>query len=471
MTELLWILTWLPLVLTAVSELPAPYDVKVTLDESGYILRWEPGAGTAAGTWFSVAVTVEDTSRNVWCQASGCQHVQSPLICNLTGAFKDLTEPYDIQVKAHLGNRTSQTAWLNDSVPLKHLPLPELKVAPCGPNICVDLLPPQLLQHIREQYDMIKYQLRIKSSDHDEAKVRMFRPLRSHNESNLVPGRDYCFSIRFSHDLVGLNSNFSKPYCVSTPGKTVLDAVVSVVLGLLVLGVIIVFFLLFWTGFICLKPTLMPSVLTSIHHLEVRLSTWSASLSSLQSVWLMAPPVGKSSSSVSEEDDEESCRETSDRNSLGANYALRPGASLLSSSSSSSTSLSSSSKPEPPPSPCCIQTVDGSPLQPEARVALETQPGAEQNPQRPDSVTEVRTGEKKEVKVGEEVNLSTLTFGLPEKEEEEEEEDCPDVPEEFSALVPPLVQPPHPAAAAEDEEEDAAYGDCDYMCRLPAAVS
>ncbi|MEQ2184624.1 hypothetical protein GOODEAATRI_009938 [Goodea atripinnis] len=255
---------------------------------------------------------------------------------------------------------------------------------------------------------------------------------------------------------------------------------------LMVLAVIGVFALLFWTGFICLKGMPMPSVLTSISHLEeVRVSSCRASLSSLLNIRLVAPPVGRNSSShfFTEERDEESGTETSSRNSSGANYSLRPVTNLLSSSSSSS-SLSSKCKPPPSCSSCSNQTPDSSVLQPEAPAAAETQAGAEQNPLRSDNLISVRTEEEENEEeeneeeknegdmVKQDVNLLTLTFGWPEKQNEEE--DFPDVPEELSAPDLPLVLPSQPAAVASSwtsDDELQSYEDCEYMNRPSADVS
>ncbi|MEQ2254696.1 hypothetical protein ILYODFUR_006226 [Ilyodon furcidens] len=476
MTELLWILTCLPLVLTAMIEPPAPSKVTVTLDHTGYILRWEPGAGTPAGTSFSV--TTRHPSQPKEIPVSSCKQVQNLLVCNMTKAFTDPTEIYDIQVRAHLGKKTSQPAVLKEYKPIAHLPLPRLNVTPCSSNLCVNFLVPY--KHLQETYNRIHYELQILSGGH-KVKDLTHRSLKTQNMTDLAPGREYCFLIRFADSLLNLTSDFSQPVCHSTPGIFSSDPVVSAVACLMVLAVIGVFALLFWTGFICLKGMPMPSVLTSISHLEeVRVSSCRASLSSLLNIRLVAPPVGRNSSShlFTEERDEESGTETSSRNSSGANYTLRPGTNLLSSSSSSS-SLSSKSKPPPSSSSCSNQTPDSSVLQPEAPAAAETQAGAEQNPLRSDNFISVRTEEEKNEEeknegemVEQGVNLLTLTFGWPEKQNEEE--DFPDVPEELSAPDLPLVLPSQPAAVASSwtsDDELQSFEDCEYMNRPSADVS
>ncbi|MED6270251.1 hypothetical protein CHARACLAT_008322 [Characodon lateralis] len=475
MTELLWILTRLPLVLTAMIELPAPSNVTMTLDHTGYILRWVPGAGTPAGTSFSVTTkTISKQHKEI--QVSGCKQVQNPLVCNMTEAFTDLTEIYDIQVRAHLGKRTSQAAVLKEYKPIARLPLPRLNVKPCSPNLCVDFLVPY--KRLQETYNRIHYQLQIRSGGLGEVKDLTNPSLKTQIMTDLAPGREHCFSIRSADSVLNLTSDFSQPVCHSTSGIFSSDPVVSAVACLMVLAVIGVFALLFWTGFICLKGMPMPSVLTSIRHLEeARVSSCRASLSSLLNIRLVAPPVGRNSSShlFTEDRDEESGTETSSRNSSGANYTLRPGSNLLSLSSPSS-SLSSKCKPPPSSSSCSCsnQTPDSSVLQPEAPAAAETQAGAEQNPLRSDNLISVRTEEEENERemVEQDVNLLTLTFGWPEKQNEEK--DFPDVPEELSAPDLPLVLPSQPAAVASSwtsDDELQSYKDSEYMNRPSADVS
>ncbi|MEQ2315274.1 hypothetical protein AMECASPLE_020573 [Ameca splendens] len=256
MTELLWILTCLPLVLTAMIELPAPSNVTVTLDHTGYILRWEPGAGTPAGTSFSV--TAKRLHKEI--PVSSCKQVQNPLVCDMTEAFTDPTDIYNIQVKAHLGKKTSQAAVLKGYKPIAHLPLPRLNVTPCSSNLCVDFLVPY--KRLQETYNRIQYQLQIRSGGHKEVKVLTNPSLKTQNMT-LAPGREHCFLIQFADSVLNLTSDFSQPVCHSTPGIFSSDPVVSAVMCLMVLAVIGVFALLFWTGFICLKGMPMPSVLVS----------------------------------------------------------------------------------------------------------------------------------------------------------------------------------------------------------------
>ncbi|KAM4561255.1 interferon alpha/beta receptor 2-like [Fundulus diaphanus] len=259
MSELLWMLTWLPLVLTAVGELPAPSNLSVTVGPSGYFLRWQPGAGTPAGTFYRVKTKTSTDAR--WFPVNDCKHVQEPLSCNLTHPFTVAMEEWNVQVTAHLGNRTSPPAELKRYVPIAHLLPPLINVTHCSSIICVSFLPPP--QHHPYIYSRLHYELRIQRSGVQKAEVLNLQSLTTHNETNVAPGQEYCFSIRFANSLFKLKLNFSQPVCISTPRSASSGAAVATGMCLMVMAVIAVFALLYGTGFICLKRRPMPSVLVS----------------------------------------------------------------------------------------------------------------------------------------------------------------------------------------------------------------
>ncbi|PWA26243.1 hypothetical protein CCH79_00013724 [Gambusia affinis] len=514
MTELLWILTCLPLALTAVSTLPAPINVKVTVDQLGYVLRWEPGVGTPNGTSFNVytyrwvspggvfewkplQAAVENSADDSVFVLRDSHPERKPEDFEEFHFRNRLTGKGEAEGGRHAanvigsGNRT-RDGRVEDSRPpniyvffsAAVLGPPEFSVSGCGNCLVLQVRdgPGTPSYHNEELKDLHKeMELNVRRT-RDGAEVFWARPT-----GRRPPGKTQdtleglCLSAGlgtpwdssggaggsdWGEGSLGFPSEAATP---ATRGRRWMDgwmdAVISAVLSLLVMGIIAVFALLFWTGFICLKRRPMPSVLTSISHLEeVKVSSCGDAPSSLLNVRSMAPPGAKRTSSSSEESDEESCTENSGLSSSGANYALHQGANPLSSTSSSSSSLSSASKPKPPPN----RTPDS---QHEVLVVIEPRPGAEQ---KLDSL-EKRITEEEEaaVNVGQEVNLLTLTFGWPEEEEEEEEkadeeEGCPDVPDELRALAAPLVHPPQPAddaAATYCTDEDEAYDDCDYMCR------
>ena len=54
-----------------------------------------------------------------WLPVDGCQRVQHPLVCNLTGTFSDRSETYSTTVTARLGGRTSNSSTYNDFQPIR----------------------------------------------------------------------------------------------------------------------------------------------------------------------------------------------------------------------------------------------------------------------------------------------------------------------------------------------------------------
>ncbi|XP_070693985.1 interleukin-10 receptor subunit beta-like [Pempheris klunzingeri] len=462
---LIWMLTWLPQVLEAMSELPQPVGLTMTSSNFRHILKWAPGPGTPTGVCYRVTVNTDTGS--IWRLVAGCKCVQEPLVCNLAEAFSDQTQVYLTQVTAVLEGQTSKPVTHPGFKPIEdtHLDLPRLTVTPCGRDLCVDLQPP--MEQLREIYSDLHYKLRIKSFSEEKAQFfKDTRFLKREILKDLAPGRKYCVSVRFCDSFRHRESNYSQPVCAFTPDIFTADALISATLCVLVMLGVATVALLVYTGFICLKMKILPSVLTSISHIEevLVISPCTASLSSLLDLEPTPPSsVGKRSSQTSDESDEESVTESTG-GCRGGGYELKGIAHLLFSSSSSSLSAPLSPKPEAPPSFPSDQTPHLLNAQPEAPPSfpsdqtphlLNAQPEAPAAPncalsahtashsdclseadqcvpdRRPPahrhSLTERIEPNKEEKEVVEEgntsdVNLLTLTFGRPEEEEEEEEE-------------------------------------------------
>ncbi|XP_023154636.1 interferon alpha/beta receptor 2-like [Amphiprion ocellaris] len=426
MTALVWMLSWLPLVLPAMSELPMPVNVTLTTSHFSHILKWEPGPGTTTGAYYLVSITTE---RGTWMPVAGCEHVQQPLVCNLTEAFSDPLETYITMVKAH---NSSLSAIISGYTPIMHLGLPLLTVRSCGRDLCVDLQPPK--EHLREAFDSLSYQLKIRSNYWKESQfVEETKSLKTVILTELAPGRQYCVSVRFSDGLEAKKSNFSQPVCAVTPGIFPEDSLISTSLCLLVIVVVVVVALLVGTGCICLKRRPLPTVLASIQHMEnvLVVATLTTPLSSFLKIWPTVPSPGEKRSrlSLSDESDEESATESTS-GSTGGCYNLRLGTSLLSSSSSSSLSTSLSPKPEPSPGLSSKQPLDFFNSQPKGLIPTDTHSSAGLKPlliTGTDSLTgeESKAEETEHKAVGQrdsqDVNLLTLTFGRQGENIEEEE--------------------------------------------------
>ncbi|XP_019731219.1 interferon alpha/beta receptor 2-like isoform X1 [Hippocampus comes] len=282
MIIVIWTLTSLPRILSAFSELPQPVNVEIISINFIHMLTWAPGPGTPADIYYQIGINTDVGT--AWVPVTGCQHVQYPLVCNMTGAFSDPRQVYITQVTAKWRAEVSRPATHPGFQPIKdtHLDLPVVAVTPCGKNLCVDLLPP--MRHLWEFYNSLSYQFRIESSG--PSRAPFFQKTKSLNGTvlkNLAPGRRYCISIRISDRLVPRESNYSQQHCAVTPGIYTSDSVTSAVLCVISIAAIVIVILLIYTGFLCLRNIRVPSVLTSIHHTK---EVWvvvprNASLSSL----------------------------------------------------------------------------------------------------------------------------------------------------------------------------------------------
>ncbi|KAI9535042.1 hypothetical protein NQZ68_007130 [Dissostichus eleginoides] len=395
-------------VLPAMIKLPSPVNINLTSSHFKHELRWEPGPGTPTGVYYHVAVMTDRAT--LWVPVAGCQHVQSPLVCNLTEAFPVRNQRYLTKISALLDSQPGEVTFVIHPgfEPNKDtaLDLPLLTVTPCGHDLCVDPRPP--VEHLRAFYDNRHYKLRIQSNNANNA--QSFMDTQSMERvilKNLASGRQYCVSVRISDVWERRKSNYSQPVCAFTLDHYTADPWISASLILLVICALVVLALMLYTGSICMTQRPLPSVLRSIHHIEERtvVPSCNSSLSSLLNLEPAAPPSGEKSSSHSsdESDEEEESVTERPRGGRGGEYQVRGGPNPLSSSSSSSGSAPLSPQPLPG------QTVCYNPSPP-----AETCTSAGLQPASPSPTdTHCSTiGTKVEGGGGSrEVNLLTLTFG------------------------------------------------------------
>ncbi|XP_056266827.1 interferon alpha/beta receptor 2-like isoform X3 [Pseudoliparis swirei] len=276
MTALVWMLAWFSHVLSAMSELPQPFNATLNSRHFIHMLKWEPGPGTPTGASYHVTVTTD--TGTAWLPVVGCEDVQHPLVCNLTEAFSDPKRVYFTQIEELLEAQHSQIVMLSGFKPIQdtQLDLPLLTVTPCGEDLCVDLQPP--MEHLGEIYDSLNYKLRIKSSNADTPQsFQNTKSLRRQVLKNMASGRRYCVSVCFSPGrVVSRESNYSQPVCASIPGHDAAgtghcvrghvskDSWISATLCLLVMCGVVAGALLVYTGFIYLRRPL-PWVLMCAH--------------------------------------------------------------------------------------------------------------------------------------------------------------------------------------------------------------
>ncbi|XP_053185069.1 interferon lambda receptor 1-like [Scomber japonicus] len=457
MTALIWLLTWLPQVLSVMSELLPPVNVTLTSKQFTHLLRWSPAPGTPAGVYYHVAVTPNTGSR--WQPVTGCKRVQHPLVCNLTEAFSDPKLTYFTEITTRLDTQPpSPPFYYKGFYPIKDTELdpPLLNVTPCGKVLCVDLQPQT--EHLRDIYNSFSYRLRI-NTDRNQS----FRNTKSLDQvilKDLAPGRQYCVSICFSDPVIPRKCDYSQPQCAFTPATFATDALIgalsSALVCLLAMSVVVMVVLRVRAGFMCLKWKPMPQVLTSIQHRQEDLALPSSS--SLLNVTVTLPSAGRKRNSQTSEDSDGESDTESTAVSTGGGYKLRVGYKPLSASSTSSSSSSAPLSPDPvvphsyslkpdsvflPPgffSPQPEASTSGSRLDQTGTANTTSPPASALNPAGPDSPAEqgrpVGDGDCQVV------NLFSLTFGR--LEEEEEEKSHPDIsevePESPSTI---LILPSH----------------------------
>ncbi|KAJ8004586.1 hypothetical protein DPEC_G00137810 [Dallia pectoralis] len=310
MTPLIWIFIWL-LPRSALCDLPAAVNVSLSSNHFIHLLTWAPGPGTPSGVHYRVMVNKLRQEVNTWKDAAGCEHVQSPLVCNLTEEFSDKYETHYYRVHTVLGDEPSSMSAIVGFDPFStHLDPPLVTVGVCNSTLCVDLKPP--LDSLRDVYDTFEYNLTINRSQYN---VPFNSPKRVVLK-DLAPGQKYCVSaIRFRK--VGRswkNFFYSRLDCASTP----VNHTAGTGTGILVvafMAVIIIpcaVYLLIQTGYLCLKQDL-PHVLLFIKHQDMQLleSGSKENFSVVQEVLSSPPSVRKHTESDDDDDDDSKVERTS----------------------------------------------------------------------------------------------------------------------------------------------------------------
>ncbi|XP_078795309.1 interferon alpha/beta receptor 2-like isoform X2 [Oryzias latipes] len=454
MTSRVWIVACLPMVLAAVSEVPAPTNLTLTFRNLQHLLTWRPGPGTPPGSVYRVT---KRTDRDVEAAVHGCERVQPPLTCDLTAALhKHPFDSYSIRVTALVGNKASPAEEVKFK-PAKYLDPPLVTVTPCGRNLCVELRPPH--SSLSSVYNQSLFQLETRDSSRPSDPIlKDGVSMEGEVLEHLVSGRRYCVSIRFADTLNGIQSNFSQPVCAHTPGIFAAEPLITVLLCLLLTAVTVSMGLFLWTRTTCLLFSKLPSVLTTIRHLEeVLVQSLPESVSSLSNT---GGPKALALSSSEDSEDEEEEEEESITDSSGASsqegYKGR----------GDSSSLPSSSGLRPPPTSCPDPPCQKKAQDPRSRTELSG------------STAGVGTDEQKLLggEAGaQEVNLLTVTFS---RELEEQQEDhllslCCSGPseegagpeEDLAGGVTAASQPPQREVV--EEEDDDSSG---YMCRSQHSV-
>lgn len=322
MTPVILVVSWLLQAHSVMCDLPAPVNLTLSSKHFVHQLRWDPGPGSPRGVYYRVKV-LSDRGGQSWKVVAGCEHVEFPLVCNLTKAFSSHSHTYYNQVFAVSGNQVSPPANQSGFKPIDGTLLdpPVVSVKACGSTLCVDLKPP--VDGLRDVYDKFRYSLSIRSSRHGAKYSEEMKSLKKILK-NLAPGREYCVSVRImdSEERSDKNSSYSQPHCAFTAAKYIADTEISVVLCLLVLFGLCSTTLLFRTGFICLRQHL-PEVLSSIQHHEENLHPVPYDEEPFSSVHLVPPSPPSGSTGKDRESEEESEAETEGSSGGGQGYKTR----------------------------------------------------------------------------------------------------------------------------------------------------
>ncbi|XP_067117516.1 cytokine receptor family member b2 [Osmerus mordax] len=357
MTPLVLMLTWILQAHPVMCEVPVPMNVNISSKHFVHLLTWQPGPASPKDVYYNVSVASLNRG-NSWEPVAGCEHVEDPLLCNMTGAFPDRSEVYYCKVQAVLGQQVSTEAMTEGFKPIQdtHLNPPMVSLRACGRGLCVGLRPP--VAGLDDVYDSLSYALKVNCSSMETCQFsRETKSLKEVILPDLVPGREYCVEVRISDNLERRDSVYGSRECVHTTATHTTDTEAAVVLCVLVVGGVAVMILLVHTGVCCLQTSAL-QMLSDVKHHEKQLLTDPSSETMFSTVHVEAslPPAAETEDSSQSCEESEGEAEDGSRGKRG-NYEIRPSASTMTnplsscSSSCSSSSISSSAQLLPCPIP------------------------------------------------------------------------------------------------------------------------
>ncbi|XP_033843374.1 cytokine receptor family member b2 isoform X1 [Periophthalmus magnuspinnatus] len=298
---ILLLLSWIPQAALVKSVPPAPVGVVLKSSNMNHMLQWDRGVGTPAEVTYSVSFYTDSDPRSR--KVAGCEQLVEPLVCDLTKDFSDPDQTYHMWVTAHHRTELSSTR-LSNFHPIRDTELqpPILRLAHCESSLCIDMDAP--VPDLYSIYNSFGYELKVQM-DSQRPMLKSLWSLERKVEPGVKAGSHYCVSIRFSDQIVPRNSDFSPPKCVYIHSPIYIEHPLAALAGLLVLLLLVVLTVIY-SGYICLRPRGLPSVLTSTRHLEERLMVFFHDpISFLHIITQLVPSYGQTECCTSESDNSE----------------------------------------------------------------------------------------------------------------------------------------------------------------------
>uniref|UniRef100_A0A673Z162 Uncharacterized LOC115161376 n=1 Tax=Salmo trutta TaxID=8032 RepID=A0A673Z162_SALTR len=243
----------------ALCTLPAPVNVTIDSLNFHHVLRWIPGPGTPPGTMYNILYSENNMALEI-------QHQT-----NMTNQKLDLKYPkeeYRLCVQASHNLFESPLAGITFT-PFTQTVIgpPTLSLDGCGNCLVINITLPQMGTIQKIYGTTVSFQI-----DWKRAEETQFKETRTTNLSymleNLKVGTEYCVRV---HTMITTNkqTQLSEWKCAHT-SIVEPNRVPAVVAGLSVLlivsgaGLMLLMFVLFYTGFVCKLKTHLPRSLTAL---------------------------------------------------------------------------------------------------------------------------------------------------------------------------------------------------------------
>nr|AHN52530.1 CRFB1b [Salmo salar] len=243
----------------ALCTLPAPVNVTIDSLNFHHVLRWIPGPGTPPGTMYNILYRENNTTLEI-------QHQT-----NMTNQKLDLKYPKEVY---RLCVQASHDLFESPLAGITFTPFTQTVIGPptlsldgCGNCLVINITLPEMGTIEKVYGNSISFQI-----DWKRAGETQFKETRTTNLSymlgNLKVGTEYCVRV---HTLINTNKQTQlSEWKFAHTSIVEPNRVPAVVAGLSVLfivsgaGLMLLMFVLFYTGFVCKLKTHLPRSLTAL---------------------------------------------------------------------------------------------------------------------------------------------------------------------------------------------------------------
>ncbi|NXA59718.1 INAR1 protein, partial [Mohoua ochrocephala] len=202
------------------SRLPSPEDVRVSVVNTNFTLRWNHSGGDP-GVRFSAQFQWPELEAGGWRELPGCQAVAGTE-CDFSSAISEYYDAHYVRVRAHRGHSVSPWSEVLEMVPdhVAQIGPPGLELQSTNGVVKVKVSPPEANQRKKMWINDLSFKYNLvfwENSSRAQLQRRTVFPVDTIDD--LAPDTTYCFRVQANLPMEAKQGLFSPVSCVRTTQK------------------------------------------------------------------------------------------------------------------------------------------------------------------------------------------------------------------------------------------------------------